>query len=146
MTWENMKHNKDIPDKGWILAYTREEVLFERYEKDHLENILKNKDILEIHLFDQEKEYRAIQSTSWKNRKNEDKAIRSTSWNNRAEGYIEHIASIDLSDQEHVYREEITLEKGGTIFVLNHVNYDETGMAFIDDYRLMMPEVEAAHE
>lgn len=133
MKWENIKDNNNIPNYGWILAYTRQEVLFKEYKKNDLDKFLNKRELLEIHLFNQEKEFRAILSGSYKNQK---------------KGFIEHVADFKTDDSEYVYQEEVALEdteKGDKIIVLNHINYDDSGMAYIDDYRLIMPEMEEAN-
>lgn len=144
------------------MAYTRKQVIFQKYNSlegldsvlyekrvpDVQENEPRSKDILELHLFDKEKEYRIIASES----KRKDIMVPGLS-------AIEHIA--DFSDKETagnktadskltwgVYKERIQLEpafmksengiKDGYITVLNHVSYQEDGMARVDDYRLVM--------
>lgn len=79
--------------------------------------------ILELHLFDDKKEYRSITSESSRHK----------------DGVIEHVADFAY-DEDTVYKETPVLEKGGTITVLNHLSYDKNGMASIDDYRLTMEE------
>lgn len=119
------------PASGQLLIYTRQEVLFRSYASlDEVEQLCGVNDILEIHLFDQDKEYRALASTGSKAGAND--------------GVIEYTA--DFSCEEgNVFIEEQLLEMepdpgipAGTLRVMNHISYDENGMASVDDYRMAM--------
>ncbi len=126
MLYANIKiDNKKCPDSGYILAYTRREVIFERY--DDLEkalSLLEEQDVLEIHLFDKNTEYRLLTSGS--------KRFKEI-------GYIETVADFALKDDE-IYKQDVFIEKSygvkGRLCVLNHVTYDDMGMASIDNYRM----------
>lgn len=123
------------PDHGQMLIYTRQGVLFQSYASiDEVEHVLfeqcGGKDILEVHLFDNKKEYRALSSTGNKAKK--------------AGGVIEYTADFPY-ETGNVFLEEQLLEMdsnpglaGGTICVLNHISFDENGMASVDDYRMVM--------
>lgn len=168
MVWDNIKkqiaqkEKGAVPEQGYLLAYTVEQVIFRKYHSlDELDVIFKKadaidgikdngaaqKDILEIHLFNREKEYRALASKSKRNILSADLCA------------IEHIADFkntDLSsdagsgkkNRESVYIEKIQLEQAFIkpeygirkeyITVLNHISYNEDGMAKVDDYRLVM--------
>ena len=114
------------PKKGQALIYTRQQVIFESYDsKESLIEKLRNKEILEIHLFDKEKEYRCIVSRS-KRRKN---------------GMIEALTDFPVENPEKYYEEKVLLENGkGELIVYHSIKYDseKTGMATIDNYRLVM--------
>lgn len=124
------------PQKGQALIYTRKQVIFESYDsKESLIEKLGNEEILEIHLFDKNKEYRCIVSRS-KRRKN---------------GVIEAVIDFPVENPEKYYEEKILLENGkGELIVYNSIKYDDeemdesksdsdkTGMATIDNYRLVM--------
>ena len=113
------------PHSGQMLAYTRKAVLFEKYESiDSVQEKLSGMELLELHLFSKEKEYRAI----------------STESKSFADGIIEYISDFDETQNDNVYKEEcIVTGSEETIIILNHIFYDEgNGMALIDDYRLMM--------
>ena len=98
--------------------YTREQLL----EKDDLEE-----NLLELHLFDKEKEYRYIK---------------------KRKGYIETEISdetVELDDKDDKYEETIfTLKKNqekpdennGKVMVINYIKYDENDLLTIQDYRL----------
>lgn len=127
MKIEDLKRIEEAPERGTILAYTRKEVLFHSYES--LENIcreLRDETLLEMHLFDEKKEYRCIATES--------KCF--------PEGVIEYIA--EFSDAFDVYKEKTLVEAGyeaDTLTVMNHIRYEESnGMAVIDDYRLTCQE------
>ena len=130
MEWNKFTRVNEAPGQGWVLAYLRKEVLFERY--DSLEEVrehLEQEELLELHLFDQEKEYRAIVSQSRR----------------YPAGVVETIADFKL-DEETAYKEEVYLEtkyqKLGEkkIQIWNHLKYDENGMLEVDNYRLVMKE------
>ena len=123
MKIEDLKRIGEAPERGQILAYTRKKVVFESYDGiEKVKQLLEGEDIVELHLFDDQKEYRSIVSES-----------------KRYEtGMIECVESFPEED-ESVYKEECILENGrGSLIVLNHIKYDENGMAQVDTYRLMM--------
>ena len=110
-----------------VLAYTRTKVIFETFDsiQTFIEQ-LEDYELLELHIFDNNKEYRCIATES-----------HLPEYQN---GYIEYIADFDANDAEHIYKEIVELEKEGQcITVLNHIEYnEENGMAVVDDYRLVM--------
>ncbi len=106
----------EAPTKGMLIAYLRSKVDFNEYMSiNDVINQYKDTEILEIHMFDDTKEYRAISSTS----------KRFTG------GCVEHVA--DFDDNSYPVN---TVADGKMLTVLNHVGFLETGSAFIDDYRL----------
>lgn len=141
MRWNDMKAKmaqaeQKAPESGYLLAYTRSGVIFQSYASlDALDGVLQE-ELLELHLFDRDKEYRAIASASRRSIVEQDVHA------------IIHVADFSSSDKDYVYQERIKLEPSAvrkdqgittdTITVLNHISYDEFGMAQIDDYRLMM--------
>ena len=123
MRTEQLKRFEEAPEKGQLLAYTRKKVLFQAYDgKESVKQLLAGEDLLELHLFDGQKEYRSIVSES-----------------SRYEtGIIECVEDFP-EDEESVYREECVTDDGkGSLIVLNHIRYDESGMAQADTYRLVM--------
>ncbi len=131
MNWCELKRVKEAPPKGYALIYTRQNVIFEPYNS--LEEIKagivadeKNEDLLEIHLFDKDKEYRSISSQS----------------SRYPDGLIEAIIDFSDGDEIDIYKQEVMLEGKyqGKITVLNHISYNENGMAYIDNYRLQKEE------
>lgn len=119
---------QEAPDAGYLLAYARDEVIFEKYDsRRQAEERLKDKELLELHMFDEEKEYRCLFSTS-----------RRFSGQGGVIDLIEQFAD----DPVNVYRDQTRLENSSAILtVLNHITYDEKqGMAEVDSYRLIVEE------
>lgn len=130
MQISELKKIEQAPDTGWMLVYTRTEVIFESYlAKEEVFRKLAGQDILEMHLFDPQIEYRCLVSRS-----------------KRYEGgIIEAVIDFPQNDEDRsIYKEEIMLDAqwaGKRISVLNHLEYDgNEGMAYIDNYRLVMQE------
>ena len=129
MRWQELKRKAEAPERGWILAYTREAVCFHLYEsQEELEQELADQELLELHLFDQEKEYRSLSTRS---RRFPDGVVET----------VEDFAE-QSSGEASVYAEQVLLSgewEGRTITILNHISYEEAnGMAAIDNYRLKM--------
>ena len=131
MEINNLKQIINAPSSGYLLAYCVKKVVFQKY--DGLQSIEKiintdeNGTLLEIHLFDDNKEYRAVSTESSAYGK---------------EGFIEHVAGPEWDGE--TYEEIGLIEKkfpkitDQTVTLVNHLSFDENGMAFIDDYRLKM--------
>lgn len=120
----------EAPEKGWMLVYARLEVIFEPYDSwEIVKERLKEMELLEVHLFDEKKEYRCLESRS---PRFDDKKI-------------ETIA--DFPEDENVYKEIVLLEKPWEmrkLMILNHICYGDDSevdvMGHIDNYRLVMLE------
>lgn len=124
---------KSAPAAGQLLAYTRKQVICRPYSSiEEVKNDLEGEELLELHMFDDNCEYRAIMTES----------------SRYPEGIIEHVADFaytgscapDSSNKIYgdVYREDCQLEQGqGILTVLSHLHYDENGMILVDDYRLV---------
>lgn len=130
------------PKCGQMLAYTREKVIFQPYSNlEEVGQMLADTEILELHLFNRQKEYRSIASCS----------------SRHEGGKIEVVADFPAEKESDVYKETVMLEKkfGTKITVLNHIHYNSkdsdmedsdnhyrkyNGMAYIDNYRLRMEE------
>lgn len=134
MIYEELVKTDEAPEKGFVLAYTRQNVIFQEYmEKNVIENILEGKELLEIHLFNRHKEYRAVVTTGKRKFGKADMAI-------------EHIADFGAvdTDEYSVYEDNVLLENDfksqnyGSIKILNKVVFDDNGMASVDDYRLVI--------
>lgn len=134
MRWEELEKKEEAPESGYILAYTRQKVIFEPYKNElDLEKYLGEPELLEVHLFDKDKEYRAISSESKRFNKH----------------FVEHVAKFDCTDSSKIFCEKVFLEdqwKNKELIVFNHVAYDDNGMAAIDDYRLLVSEMGENHE
>lgn len=115
-----------VPQKGQMMAYLPEEkVCFQPYQDlKEVEQYLADKELLELHLFDEECEYRAIASRSPR----------------FPDGFVETVTAFSDREESEVYKDVIALDSmyGTSITVLNHISYEKTGMAMIDDYRLKM--------
>lgn len=125
MYYRDLKKISEAPDCGQMLAYTRKQVIFQSYaNQDEVKQRLADEQILELHLFDRDIEYRAIASRSMRFKG----------------GVIETIVDFPADCEEETYEDTVALEKefGLAITVLNHIHYDENGMANIDNYRLRM--------
>lgn len=130
----DLQRINEAPDNGQLLAYTRKEVVFNAYKTvEDVKKMLSSSEVLEIHMFDDTKEYRALSTDSAR----------------YSAGFIEHIAEFDCAQAEYVggshlngdvYVETcLTIDSENEIVnVLNHISYDENGMVIIDDYRLVM--------
>lgn len=126
MNTMDLRELSKAPSSGWMLAYTRKEVIFEPYASlDAVREQLGEKELLELHLFNDSVEYRAV-------------VTESPRWPDHC---IEHVA--DFKDfPSDVYKEDVLLESpwSGKLEVLNHIRNTEgegeTGMLMIDDYRL----------
>lgn len=128
------KSPEGAPEQGQLLIYARDKVMFQGYTSlEEVEKLCSGKELLEVHLFDGEKEYRALYSTS-----------------NMAEktgGVIEYTAAFPY-DEKNVFMEKQLLEmdarnpRAGTkdtfLCVLNHISYNASGLASVDDYRMVM--------
>lgn len=125
MTLQDLKKLEQAPAQGQLLAYTRQEVIFRPYDgREAIPEILGSGELLELHLFDDRKEYRCVASRSRR----------------FPEGVIEAVVDFPEKDEWSVYREDVLLEDSQEeITVLNHISYkEENGMAYVDDYRLKM--------
>lgn len=130
MDWEKLRESGEIehaPEPGIMLVYTRKKVIFERYQSlQQAGERLRGEEILEVHLFDKEKEYRALASQS-----------------KRFPGhFIDKVFRAE--DEDCIYSQEILLEttevnKTGMkkVQVNNHITFSETGMAVIDRYQFV---------
>ena len=114
----------NAPDKGIMYALYVDRVVFKTYCKDELLNDLYLDDkLLELHLFDKNKEYRYI---------------------NARNNSIETVVCDDV-DRDDVYKEKIyvqanadeeTSKDSKCIEVVNYIKYDENDLLDICNYRL----------
>ena len=132
MQWNNLRNvQKDAPSCGCFLAYTRDKLLFQQYAAlEEVQEVLTGKELLELHLFDSDKEYRAVKTASKR----------------YPTGVIETVvcACADKKQEEMQYCETVWVEPGlrrdavEKVRVINEVSYDEIGMLTIINYRLAM--------
>lgn len=126
MRYEEIKDkvHDNSPSNGYLMAYTRKQVVFCKYgDLSEVDTKLNGLEVLELHLFDDQKEYRGVVSQSAR----------------FPEHYIDHMADFTEDDDtfvQNIVPENKFLAETGEIIVVNHISYSETGMAYIDDYRL----------
>lgn len=109
------------PEAGYVLAYFRQKVLFQKFGSEIMEQILKLEQqdvLLELHVFDSEKEYRLIRCETGE--------------------FFEAVVSDENAGESKV--ESVQLEKGYEhlmpyLKVVNYIDYDENGMLYINNYR-----------
>ena len=107
------------PKKGMMYALYVDKVVYEPYvSKDSIKD---EKNLLELHLFDEEKEYRFIK------RRNQ-------------VPIQEVISDIDIlgekANKQNSYPETIFTEDDKQIKVINYISYDENDLLTIENYRL----------
>ncbi len=130
-----MKRVSESPSQGQMLVYTRAEVIFKGYSSlDEVKKLIEGKEVLEIHLFDNDKEYRCVKTRSSK--KDADGNMK------YPQGIIEAIVDFDVEDALKYYAETVLLEanedKHKKMTVYNEIGYSDTGMLYVKNYRLAM--------
>lgn len=112
---ENEMNLLDAPEQGTMYALYTDRVVYQKYNREDLpeEEILKEK-LLELHLFDEEVEYRCIKTRR---------------------GEIEARISDKISHEDQ-YTEQIFTLDGEKVDVINYITYDENDLMRIDNYRL----------
>lgn len=107
---------ENAPEKGTIYATFITEMVYKKYEKlSDIEEYLKKDGLLELHLFDKEKELRFIKT--------------------RGKG----LSRYEISDSKESYDDtycESLYAKDEKIEVVNYIQYDENDMIKIVNYRL----------
>lgn len=119
----------EVPEQGMMYAIYTNEVKYEKYNRSDLdEKEILRENLLELHLFDEEVEYRYIKMRE--RQKEEAKFI---------------IISDETVPHEKSYPEKIyTLKPGqekpdknsGFVEVISYITYDENDLMRIDNYRL----------
>lgn len=113
------------PTKGRIYALYTDRVVYEQYEKEKLpsEDVLKE-NLLELHLFDDMKEYRYIKKRN---------------------GIVEVCVEDQMIPHDDIYKERIFTmgkneetvgESESCVEVVNYIIYDENDLITIPNYRL----------
>lgn len=135
-----MNDYREIPDKGTAFAVYRDRIVYGKYQKSDADSFVlpdgtlvnlvmvgQNADLLELHLFDRNREYRCVRT--------------------RQRGMLESLIDDKrvLAEYEDFYMEEIyALEKGADqkeqfrqkVGVVNYIRYNADDLAVIDQYRL----------
>lgn len=130
------------PESGYMLAYFRKKVVFEMYEgisKEELDQKIADKeekygDLLEMHLFDDKKEFRAVKT-------------RKSDFNVEENEYITAQIQDEMNGKDYqkagdYMDEEMFLEEkykriGEKLVVRNYLDYQENGMVTVCAYRLV---------
>ncbi|OUP84350.1 hypothetical protein B5F07_07760 [Lachnoclostridium sp. An169] len=132
-------HYDLVPPEGILLAYFRMGIVFSPYRKtgemievspewaDHLHR--EEDPLLELHLFDEEREYRLFRDADGK--------------------YAQDVVSDTDQAGKDLYTEEMYLEKPYAsvcrkLRVVNYISYTDEGMLEITNYRLSPAESETA--
>lgn len=115
----------NIPEQGTLYALYTDKVKYEKYKKEELleEPHLAEK-LLELHLFDDTREYRYI-----KTRRGEIEALISDETVEHQDIYTEKILTLGN-------RKEKPDKDSGFVEVVNYITYDEDDLMRIGNYRL----------
>lgn len=118
---------KKAPEKGMMYALYIDRVVYEPYTSIPS---IEEKDLLEVHLFDEEKEYRFIKR---RNQKPIDEVISD-------ELVLGKKATKENSYEEEIFTLKDKMEKledtTHRIKVVNYISYDENDLLTIENYRL----------
>lgn len=112
------------PKDGYALAYFRQNILFRKLEPEVRQQISEQQEnLLELHVFDSEQEYRLIKCETGEfieamvsDEAAEDKKVETVQVEDRYQGLMKHLQ------------------------VVNYINYDESGMLSINNYRFALAE------
>lgn len=123
----------NAPERGKLYALYTDKEQYESYEKDELpEETILTKNLLELHLFDEQKEYRYVRTARGEVEVCvDDENLR----------YADHE---ETNGHDGIYIEKIfTLEKDEElpegrkcVEVVNYLSYDEDDLMMIKNYRL----------
>lgn len=115
----------NIPEQGILYALYTDKVKYEKYKKEELlEDPYLAEKLLELHLFDDTREYRYIKTRR---------------------GEMETLISDETAEHQDIYTEKIlTLgnkkekpdKDSGFVEVVNYITYDENDLMRIGNYRL----------
>ena len=115
----------NIPEQGILYALYTDKVKYEKYKKEEfLEDPHLAEKLLELHLFDDTREYRYIKTRR---------------------GEMETLISDETAEHQDIYTEKIlTLgnkkekpdKDSGFVEVVNYITYDENDLMRIGNYRL----------
>lgn len=116
---------QNAPEKGTLYATFIQEMVYKKYESlEEVKPYLEKEGLLELHLFDKEKELRFVKSRG--KGLNRYEIIDSNEYDDVYEEVL-YVASENVDKQEHLS------EKIG---VVNYIKYDENDMLRIKNYRL----------
>ena len=120
-----MLNLNEAPQRGTIYATFIDKMVYKKYASlDEIKDLLTADNLLEMHLFDKEKELRFIKT--------------------RDEGILQHFVPGNM-EYDDVYEEELYVSGANIdkqdqlsekIKVINYIKYDENDMLHIINYRL----------
>ena len=115
----------NIPEQGTLYALYTDKVKYEKYRKEELlEDPHLAEKLLELHLFDDTREYRYI-----KTRRGEMEALISDGTVEHQDIYTEKILTLGN-------KKEKPDKNSGFVEVVNYITYDENDLMRIGNYRL----------
>lgn len=105
------------PEKGLMYATYIDKMIFEPYCRDELIEAISEEKLLELHLFDQDIEYRVVRTRK---------------------GMVENIISDETASYDDVYVEKVRTKRESTCYVeiVNYLTYNEDDQLIINNYRL----------
>ena len=105
------------PEKGLMYATYIDKMSFEPYCRDELTEAISEEKLLELHLFDQDIEYRVVRTRK---------------------GMVENIISDETASYDDVYVEKVRTKRESTCYVeiVNYLTYNEDDQLIINNYRL----------
>ena len=120
-----MLNRERAPETGTMYAMFTDRIVYQKYKKSELASVgLDEKKLLELHLFDKEKEYRCV-----KTRRHGLQEYEITDACGHDDFYEERIyvcgSNVDRQDD---LKEQVT--------VVNYITYDENDLLHIGNYRL----------
>ncbi|MDO4324672.1 MAG: hypothetical protein Q4E24_01340 [bacterium] len=129
-----------IPDQGTVFAVYRDRIVYGKYQKSNADSVIlqdgtlinltviaQNTDLLELHLFDQSREYRCVRTRQRGMLESliEDKSVSAE----YEDSYMEEIYVLEKGvDQQEQFRRKVG--------VVNYIHYNADDLAVIDQYRL----------
>lgn len=128
MVVQDLRIKDSAPAEGILLVYLRQRIIFEKYNSiDEVIHKLNGETLLELHMFDQDKEYRAITTTS---RRFSNGLIEEVVDFPYFEGASDCFVTDSLTD--NAFNTEVA-----KIRIINHLIYDDNGTVSVDNYRLI---------
>lgn len=123
-----------MPEKGIKYALYKDKVVYKEYDGIPDESEFGD-NLIELHLFDTEKEYRYVKLSG---NKIIEKVISD-------EGELGKNVSADVI-AEHTYTERIYVSEDKVIEVVNYISYDENDIMLINNYRLQEVSMNGIYE
>ena len=124
-----MRYMEWAPEKGVMYALYTDRMVYKSYSKEELpDEVTLTKGLLELHLFDENKEYRYINK-----RKGQIEVCIEDAKVKHDDIYEETIFTLNPAQgEEHISADKAQNKVG----VVNYITYDENDLMFISNYRL----------